>query len=218
MLVPIRLELPKRPGALGPAGELYDDPTAKPKQKQDFWMLRAKLLDSRTSEDLVDFLNACGYACLNEGLIVRPWKLEYLSWSLIEFLCERRDLLKKWMPLGPKSWHKLEGQFSQSLLEYVCVGTGRHHSLHAAFGWSQDGVPAVTVFAHDVLEAIVLTVHVDHLHGVKFKSCARPDCKKPFHQTSRHRRIYCDWNCGHLVAVRKYDRRKVKTRKPLCKA
>jgi hypothetical protein len=212
LLVPIRLELPRNPAILGPNGELRgEDPKAKRKEKQNYWMLREKLIDSKTNADLVEFLNECGYACVNEkGLITRPWKLEYLSANLVKYLFELKDLLMKWMPLGPSSWRKLEGRFSKSLLEYVCLGTGRHHSLHAAFGWSRDGAPVVTVFAHDEIEAIILTVHIDHLRRVRFKSCARPDCRKPFHLTSRHRRLYCGRYCGHLVAVRNSYRKKVK--------
>ena len=211
LLVPIRVELPKKPAVLGPKGNvLGEHPTARRKEKQDFWLLREKLLDSRTDADLVEFLNECCYACVNNDLIMRPLKLEHLSPSLAKYLHELKDLLMKWMPLGPRSWHKLEGRFSKSLLEYVCLGTGRHHSLTAAFGWSRDGAPTVTVFAHDEIEAIILTVHIDHLRRVRFKSCARPDCRKPFRLTSRHRRLYCGPYCGHLVAVRNSYRNKLR--------
>src|SRR5580704_15729489 len=210
ILVPIRLELPRHPVVLGQNGELFgQDPTTNANQNQDFWGLRDKLLASQNEWDLIDFLNECGYACATpDGSIKRPWKREWLSEALAAFLFERRDLLAKWMPLVPSQWRKLNGRVNKSLLEYAVWGTGRRHRLGASFGWTEEGGPFVTVYASDPLEAIVLTVHIDRLRGVKFKTCARPDCAKPFPVISRHRRRYCDWRCGHLMAVRKYDRKK----------
>jgi hypothetical protein len=152
------------------------------------------------------FLTAIAVA--SEGLIARPWRPEYLSPTLSNYLFDLKRLLTEWMPLAGDRWRKLEGRFSAKLLEYVCLGTGRHHALAAAFGWSAEGQPSVTVVAHDPLEAIVITVHIDRLRHVRFKSCARPDCRKPFALSSRHHRMYCTWYCGHVVSGRNTYRRK----------
>jgi hypothetical protein len=51
--------------------------------------------------------------------------------------------------------------------------------------------------------AIRMTVTIDLLHGVKFKICARPDCRRPFPVRSKHRQKYCEQYCGHLESVRR---------------
>jgi hypothetical protein len=51
-------------------------------------------------------------------------------------------------------------------------------------------------------DAILHSVTFDLMRGVKFGLCAREDCRRPFPIESRHRRIYCDQYCGHLVSLR----------------
>src|SRR5579863_1805746 len=174
VLVPVLFKLPERPVVLGQRGEILGQvPGAKDDRKLDFWFLREKLLSSKTREDLVEFLNECGYGCVTRNqLITRPWTLEHLSPNLSDYLLNLKQLLIEWMPLPRDRWRKLQGRFSAKLLEYVCLGTGRSHALRATFGWSAAGEPSVTVFANDPLEAIVITVHIDRLRHVRFKSCA----------------------------------------------
>jgi hypothetical protein len=51
--------------------------------------------------------------------------------------------------------------------------------------------------------AIRTTTTMDLLRQLKFKTCARPDCGKPFPVTSRHERNYCTQYCAHLESVRR---------------
>jgi hypothetical protein len=51
--------------------------------------------------------------------------------------------------------------------------------------------------------AIRMTTTMDLLRQLKFKTCARPDCDKPFPVMSRHERNYCTQYCAHLESVRR---------------
>lgn len=210
VLVPVLFKLPEGRVALDHEAKIYPSGRASNAPGSvDFWLLRDKLLSSKTGGDLVDFLNKCGYACVASDRNIKPsWELKELSPTLSNSLFELKRLLIAWMPLASNRWGKLKGRFDQKLLEYVCLGTGRHHALSATFGWSAEGEPSVAVFPSDPLEAIVITVHIDRLRKVRFKSCARRDCRKPFTLTSGHRRKYCEWYCGHLVSVRKSYQKK----------
>ena len=60
-------------------------------------------------------------------------------------------------------------------------------------------------------EALLATVFFDIASGTRFKTCARPDCRKPFPVESKHKKKYCEWNCAHIETVRR--NRKPKSKK-----
>jgi hypothetical protein len=60
------------------------------------------------------------------------------------------------------------------------------------------------VMLTDACEAAIrTTTTIDLLRQLKFKTCARPDCVKPFEVTSKHERNYCSQYCAHLESVRR---------------
>jgi len=60
------------------------------------------------------------------------------------------------------------------------------------------------VILTDACEAAIrTTTTMDLLRKLKFKTCARPDCDKPFPVTSKHERNYCTQYCAHLESVRR---------------
>jgi hypothetical protein len=60
------------------------------------------------------------------------------------------------------------------------------------------------VMVTDACEAAIrTTTTMDLLRQLKFKTCARPDCDKPFPVTSKHERNYCTQYCAHLESVRR---------------
>lgn len=60
------------------------------------------------------------------------------------------------------------------------------------------------VMLTDACEAAIrTTTTMDLLRQMKFKTCARPDCDKPFPVTSKHERNYCTQYCAHLESVRR---------------
>jgi hypothetical protein len=60
------------------------------------------------------------------------------------------------------------------------------------------------VILTDACEAAIrTTTTIDLLRKLKFRTCARLDCDKPFPVTSKHERNYCTQYCAHLESVRR---------------
>jgi hypothetical protein len=51
--------------------------------------------------------------------------------------------------------------------------------------------------------AILDTIIIDLLRKVKFRLCARPDCRTPFAIETRHHREYCRPYCAHIESLRR---------------
>lgn len=56
---------------------------------------------------------------------------------------------------------------------------------------------------NDAFRMLLATVFIDVLRGIRFKVCARKDCRKPFPLESKHQRKFCCWYCAHITTVRK---------------
>ena len=69
--------------------------------------------------------------------------------------------------------------------------------------------PYFAVETFDCEPAIRMTVTIDLLRQVKFKTCERADCGQPFSIASAHKRKYCTQYCGHLESVRRSRHSKV---------
>ena len=67
--------------------------------------------------------------------------------------------------------------------------------------WRKGG-PFAAINTLTATEMLIAATHVDLLCGAKFANCKRKDCGIPYPVTSRHKRKYCSWDCGHIVAVR----------------
>src|SRR5262249_11855052 len=52
-------------------------------------------------------------------------------------------------------------------------------------------------------EALRTTITIDILKNVRFRLCARHDCRTPFPVETRHQREYCCQYCAHLESVRR---------------
>lgn len=76
-----------------------------------------------------------------------------------------------------------------------------HSRIPIQIEW-RDGQPVGVVNLNCVLDAIAFSIHFDRLKGHRFRYCAREDCGEVFLKTRRNK-IYHDYDCAHLVAVRK---------------
>ena len=47
-----------------------------------------------------------------------------------------------------------------------------------------------------------LILQLEDIYPTPVVQCARPDCGKPFAQT-RPDKIFCSYNCAHLVSIRR---------------
>jgi hypothetical protein len=87
--------------------------------------------------------------------------------------------------------------------------TGQYHDFQVRMVPTSNGAQRLVLTTTTFLEALLLTLSVDQLKGARKQKCARPDCGIQFSITSRHKRKYCQWECGHIESVRK-QRRKAK--------
>jgi hypothetical protein len=67
--------------------------------------------------------------------------------------------------------------------------------------------PQLVVTTMTFWEAIFFSLTVDVVRGGKFQKCKRPDCDVSFVKTTRHRKIFHAWECGHIEAERRRRRR-----------
>jgi hypothetical protein len=72
--------------------------------------------------------------------------------------------------------------------------------------------PHYLLRASNCQTAILNAILIDLLRKVKFRLCARPDCRAPFAIESKHRRDYCSQYCAHLESVRRQRRAEAKKR------
>ena len=83
------------------------------------------------------------------------------------------------MRVSPSCWIDLAGTHDIPFVEYaISVG----HYL--GFEWQQ-GRPILKVRPDTVLDAILISIAIDHARGAKFRSCNAPDCGMAFLIESR---------------------------------
>ncbi len=64
-------------------------------------------------------------------------------------------------------------------------------------------VPGGVVTLTNARHMLFATVLADVARGIRFKTCKRRDCRKPFPIETKHKHDYCEPYCGHLVSLRK---------------
>lgn len=147
-----------------------------------------------------------------------PWKLRdlFLSFSPGEWegfillagrfggIRQNEANFAKWQALireavvqPVREWKKLESRFGKGKVR------GLFRPLHIQFEWDSDA-PIARVVLVESLEAIIASIQFDKLQGAEFRHCARGDCEAPpFRLGSRSEKIYCSYECAHLVYMRK---------------
>lgn len=55
----------------------------------------------------------------------------------------------------------------------------------------------------DAYHMLLSTVFFDVARGIRFKTCQRKDCGKPFPLETKHKKKFCSWYCAHITTVRK---------------
>jgi hypothetical protein len=70
------------------------------------------------------------------------------------------------------------------------------------FVW-RNHAPCTQVTTLCFWDAVLLSLHIDHLRAAKFRTCSRWDCGIPFAITSGHNKKFCSQYCGHLQSLRK---------------
>lgn len=158
------------------------------------WDVRGDFLTASTEQNILELLERTGtFSHLNES---GYWSVEDL------FTIQR--VVRYLMATHPSKWRLTTRVFrevfgnDQRILNVVL----RQADQRVRFIWTTDA-HAAAILADTTLQAILATVHVDHLRGATFRFCARLDCGKQFPIESRHAKKYCSYDCSHLQAVRR---------------
>jgi hypothetical protein len=112
----------------------------------------------------------------------------WVEWRTITGLPEMLDLqqaIRKALVSSPKEW------LSDSLSSPINL-----NSRTSEF-------PYLSMVTDSCAIAIRMTTTIDLLQRLKFRNCARPDCRVPFAITSKHKKDYCTQYCAHLESVRR---------------
>ena len=150
----------------------------------DPWYLRAKLLQAEDNpQGAVDFLNGLGQWDYHDHVSYE----EFRKW---------KALIPHLMRIKPSCWIDLAGTHDTDFVEYA-ISVGHYFR----FEW-QVGRPVLKVQPETVLDAILISIAIDHARGAKFRSCNDPDCGKVFLVESRRARRYCSRECCHRSTVR----------------
>jgi hypothetical protein len=200
-----------------PLGEKQGTLPREPPIKRDAWALREELMELKTEQGFLDFLNKVGRFTM--GFIEQrdAWTLQDMTG------CQR--MLTELARRSPETWSAYADGLSQkdSIVPWRIGFAFQLRKSHLVqFRWKGSSDDAwlgarniALIETTDALSAILATIEVDHLRGAKFGACARPDCPRFFEIESKHKRKYCGQYCAHLESVR---RTREKQRKAKAKA
>lgn len=181
----------------------------------DAWLVRVELLSIKTEAEALMFLNknglfahpsTSGMEASQAGIRGLPDVLEWVKVFRLLVLSRPRDWGYAERGEEPMENPDYDPGFYGGILDDFDNDKARaiveHHSFDIRFNWAKQHRAAM-IFVNDALSALLATVYIDKLRGEEYGFCARVDCGKLFKKESRHRRKYCRWECGHLVAIRK---------------
>jgi hypothetical protein len=159
--------------------------------KVDPWALRNEFLRLKeTNEALVAFLNKCG-----------DWDESTSFWGYTGYKSERRVRI-----FNPKSFWDARPKIIEAMKVGILTWRDSAYGSDLQLRRRQEFPHLVHVDVY-CFDAMMHTVTFDHLRRVKFRLCARPDCRNPFSVESQHKREYCDNYCAHLESVRRLRKR-----------
>lgn len=101
----------------------------------------------------------------------------------------------------PDRWKRLSRKYSAQKFNAALK------PLPLSVEWTDSSLTGV-VSVRTALNAIIASIQIDKMRGVKSKYCAA--CSSEFLLTNAHERKYCSHNCGHRVAMRRFRSRAAK--------
>jgi len=117
-------------------------------------------------------------------------------------------LLNNWGPWTYAGHEELRDlvRLQKSVREALTGSAAKWLTSHESFPSLWRRIPEYPYFAlrtNLCRDAIRMTVTIDLLKKLRFRTCARRDCALPFAIQSKHKRKYCSQYCGHLESVRR---------------
>jgi hypothetical protein len=186
----------------------------------DGWECRQEFFDLPQSESaLLSFLNKVGVFASVSGIVAHSSKefMEHIRgnhptpfdvaglWRLRDGLKEVLVDQKRFARTSPRR------ALSERISEFI--PSFDFYSPDMSFSFDMSKVPVGVVTITDGMQLLLATIFTDLVRGLKFKYCARKDCKKLFVIESKHKRRYCCQYCAHLESVRKQRRKEQREKK-----
>lgn len=168
----------------------------------DAWNVRKEFLSLKSEADFLGFLNRVG--CFSAGMTQDSglWELkDFKGWQQVF-----REFLKCSPAMWPNYLVKLTSAapgFNVRLIDME-VAVSLKSRLRIRLSWQRR---RAVIWVAEAVSAILVTIYIDHLRGLRFRFCARRDCRNAFEITSRHRRKYCKQYCAHLESLRRMRHR-----------
>jgi hypothetical protein len=195
---------------------------------EDPWALLERFMQLKTEAEALAFLNETGYfSLLASGVPIEgqgePEQSFQAGLVHVKDVFEWRDIFRELVLKRPTRWGFALTGNEECPLDASDDPTGlnilfgglldkfsflkadtivRHTKFSIEFRWGEGKHEAI-ITASDTLGAFLAAVCIRHLRGERYNFCHRRDCGKLFTWESNHKRKYCCWECGHLVAVRK---------------
>lgn len=157
----------------------------------DAWQVRNAFLNLKTDAEFLQFLNSTGYFSL---------KLKNGVWS-IPHLKKWQDVIRILVNKSPDDWLAWLKKHEKDVRQQW-VALSQHERLPVAFRWQ--GKKRFLMFrVDDCLSAILASIYLDQLRGVRIGFCARPDCRKEFEIGGHKNKKYCSFDCAHVEVIRR---------------
>ncbi len=174
----------------------------------DAWNVREEFLSLKSEADFLGFLNRVGRFSAGIAPDSGLWELkDFKGWQQVF-----REFLKCSPGMWPNYFVKLTAAapgFNVRLIDME-VKLSVESRLRMQLSWRRR---SAVIWVAEAVSAILATIYIDHLRRLRFRFCARRDCRRPFEIRSRHKRKYCQQYCAHLESLRRMRNRK--KRKPL---
>lgn len=181
------------------------------------YQIREVFLDVRTPKEALDFLGFTGYfRSMNDEF---PKHHESLSWSDFRRWQQLIVLLMRKGPFrGIPTVENGRGGTGLSVPSPLLpiIGELSLTEFHWLLGWPDQIViqplpenPSpdwrhklyAVIYVHSTLEAILATVYIDSLNGLRYERCLQ--CQKIFKIRSKHPRTYCTQKCAWIAGTQR---------------
>jgi hypothetical protein len=159
----------------------------------DPWQVRKEFLDLRTEVGLLTFLNRYGQWDDSEvpQTLEEFWEVQAAIGQLLDF------------PQGVRRFAQQHGwnrEFTCSL-HWQNPGSG----LRPRCDTGRLASAVWRVKCCSIMDALIASVEIDLVRGVRDRECKRRDCRRRFVPKTK-RQQYCTQYCSHLVSIRRSRR------------
>jgi hypothetical protein len=168
--------------------------------EKNAWDVRDTFLSIRRTDKLLAFLNQTGR--FTHYANRETWNLgEVVLWQKI---------IRSISRVKPEGWVGLMEEEFRHVDQSSLVSKFETNFPVSFSKMNKFYVGRITI--RTTLQAMIASVYIDWMAGIKMGFCARLDCRKPYEITSSHKRTYCTPECAHHEVVRRSRNRALQKR------